>query len=147
MNRTTQIALGALVGLLARQAAQAEPASQVQTRCFQFAGQPARLLQLRLIDTDDDNEAAFVRYAGARDWIPLVLSRSKSTPMADSGRSQLDEEWLEVVHDQIGGRYRLSMLGAEVASFDYVNRKTGARTDFTLAPTPRGVDPCEARSR
>ncbi len=147
MTRMTQAALGAVVSLLALQSARAEPATEVQTRCFQFAAQPARLLQLRLIDTDDDNEAAFVRYAGSKAWIPLVLSRSKSTPMADSGRSQLDEEWLEVVHDQVGGRYLLSMLGAEVVSFDYVNRKTGAKTGFTLAPTPRGVDPCEAKPK
>jgi hypothetical protein len=147
MNRLTQIALAALVPWLALRTAHAEPATEVQTRCFQFAAQPSKLLQLRLIDTDDDNEAAFVRYAGSKAWIPLVISRSKSTPMGDSGRNQLDEEWLEVVHDQIGGRYLLSMLGAEVVSFDYVNHKTGARTQFKLAPTPRGDDPCDAKSK
>ena len=138
-------ALGALLSQLAVQSAFAEPAAQVQTRCFQFSGRPAKLLQLRLIDTDDDNETAFVRYVGSKAWIPLVLSRSKETPMADSGHSQLDEEWLEVVHDQVGGRYLLSMQGAEVNSFEYVARKDGARTEFKLAPTPRGVDPCESR--
>jgi|GEM_PF-1525649 len=147
MNRSWQVALGAAVSLLLVRPVLAEPAADVQTRCFHFADQPGKLMQLRLVGTDDGNASAFVRYVGSRAWIPLVLSRSKSTPMADSGRSQVDEEWLEIVHDQIGGRYLLSMMGAEVVSFDYVNRKTGAKTGFELAPTPRGVDPCESKSR
>jgi hypothetical protein len=145
MIRMTRAALGAAVSLLAAQPAFAEPPADVQTRCFQFSGQPAKLMQLRLIDTEDGNEAAFVRYAGARAWIPLVLSRSKVMPMADSGRSQVDQEWVEVVHDQVGGRYLLSMQGNEVNSFEYVNRNGGAKTGFALAPTPRGVDPCRAK--
>jgi len=147
MNRVSKIAFGVAVSLLASRPVLAEPAADVQTRCFRFAGQPAKLMQLRLVGTDDGNESAFVRDAGSHAWLPLVLSRSKSTPMADSGREQLDEEWLEVVRDQVGGRYLLSMMGAEVLSFDYVDRKTGAKTEFTLAPAPRGVDPCESKSR
>ncbi len=145
MTCTTRAALCAAFSLLALRPALAEPTVDVQTRCFQFASQPARLLQLRLIATQDGNEAAFVHYAGAKAWIPLTLSRSKSVPMADSGRSQVDQEWLEIVRDQVGGRYLLSMLGNEVVSFEYTARKGGGKTGFTLAPTPRGVDPCEAK--
>lgn len=130
------LALGAL------QPAFAEPGAQVQTRCFRFAAQPQRLVQLRLVETDDANEAAFVRYVGSPHWIALALSRSKATPQADSGRSQVDQEWVEIVHDQVGGRYLLSMLGNEVVSFQYVNRATGARTEFRLATLPRGQDAC-----
>lgn len=145
MIRMTRVALGAAVSLLALQPVFAEPSAGVQTRCFQFSGQPAKLMQLRLIDTEDGNEAAFVHYAGSKAWIPLVLSRSKVMPMADSGRSQVDEEWVEVVHDQVGGRYLLSMQGNEVNSFEYVDRKNGNKTEFALAPMLRGVDPCQAK--
>ena len=144
MNRKIISALGAAFSALALQPAFCEPAVDVQTRCFRFSDQPGKLLQLRLIDTDDNNEAAFVRYAGSKAWIPLVLSSSKDIPMADSGRSQLDEEWVEFVHDQVAGRYMLSMLGAEVISFEYVNRKTGRKTEFTLAPRIHQIDPCES---
>jgi hypothetical protein len=145
MNRRTIAALGAAFSALALQPAFGEPAVDIQTRCFRFSDQPGKLLQLRLIDTDEDNEAAFVRYVGSRAWIPLVLSISKDIPMADSGRSQLDEEWVEVVHDQVVGRYMLSMLGAEVISFGYVNRKTGKKTEFALAPRMHEIDPCESK--
>ena len=145
MIRIARIALVATLSLPALRAAATEPAADVQTRCFQVVDQPGRLMQLRLVDTQDGNKAAFVRYAGAKAWIPLVLSRSRLAPQADSGRNQLDEDWLEIVQDQVAGRYALSMLGNEVVSFDYVNRKSARKTAFTLAPTPRGVDPCEAR--
>jgi hypothetical protein len=145
MTRLSGTALAAVAGLLALQPAFAEPAVDVQTRCFQFSDAPARLLQLRLLETDDGSAAAFVRYRGAKAWIPLVLSRTKRIPMADSGRSQEDTEWVEIVQDQVAGRYALSMFGNEVLSFDYVNRKTGTKTAFAPAPMPRGVDPCEAK--
>lgn len=145
MTRPTRATFAAALCLLTLRAAHAEPSADVQTRCFQFADQPAKLMQLRLVATQDDNEAAFVRYVGARAWIPLVLASSKRTPQADSGRSQDDTRWLEVVHEQVGGRYALSLLGNEVVSFEYVDRKTGRKTAFTLAPTPRGVDPCVVR--
>jgi len=125
-------------------AAFAEPSVDIETRCFQVVGQPARLVQLRLIDTRDGNSAAFVHYAGSESWIPLVLGHRKLVPMADSDRAQVDTEWLEVVDAQVSGRYVLSTLGAEVVSFDYLNRKSGRHTAFTPAPTPRGVDPCGA---
>lgn len=142
MTRPIRAASAAALALLGIQAAHAEPAADVQTRCFQFAGQPTKLMQLRLVATQDDNEAAFVRYVGSKAWIPLVLASTRRTPQADSGRSQDDTQWLEIVHEQVGGRYALSLLGNEVVSFEYIDRKTGRRTAFTLAPTPRGVDPC-----
>ena len=145
MIRTTRAALCAAVSLLAVAPAFAEPSADVQTRCFQFADQPAKLMQLRLVATQDGNRAAFVRYAGSKAWLPLVLSRGKAMPMADSGRDQVDQEWVEIVHDQVGGRYLLSMQGNEVNSFEYVDRKGGKKTEFALAPTPRGVDPCESK--
>ncbi len=145
LTRPTRATFAAALCLLALQAAHAEPSADVQTRCFQFTDQPTRLMQLRLIATQDDNEAAFVRYVGSKAWIPLVLASSRHTPQADSGRSQDDTQWLEIVHEQVGGRYALSMLGNEVVSFDYVDRKSSRKTAFTLAPTPRGVDPCVAR--
>lgn len=145
MTRRTHTTFVAVAIAFTWQAAHAEPAADVQTRCFQFADQPAKLMQLRLVATQDDNAAAFVRYAGSKAWIPLVLVGSQRTPLADSGRGQDDTQWLEIVHEQPGGRYALSMLGNEVVSFEYVDRKNGRRTSFTLAPTPRGVDPCDAR--
>ena len=57
--------------------------------------------------------------------LALVLSPSKVMPMADSGRSLVDEEWVEVVHEQVGGRCMLSMQGNEVNSFECVNRSAG----------------------
>ncbi len=145
MNRPTRLAFFAACTLLTTRLAHAEPSVDVQTRCFQFADQPTKLMQWRLIATQDGNEAAFVRYVGSKAWIPLVLTNRKRTPMADSDRSQDDTEWLEVVREQPAGRYALSMLGNEVVSLEYVDRKSGRRTAFALAPTPRGVDPCAAR--
>jgi len=148
MKNTTlrNAALGAILSSLACAPALAgEPSVDVQTRCFQFAEQPDKLVQLRLLATQDGNTAAFVRYAGGKAWIPLVLSHRKLVPMADSGRSEVDTDWVEIVQDQVAGRYALSMLGAEVNSFEYVNRKSGKKTEFSLAPTPHGVDPCESR--
>jgi len=145
MTRSIAAAVGAFAMAVVPLAALAEPSVDIQTRCFQFTGQPDKLMQLRLIATADGNEAAFVRYRGAKAWLPLVLSRRKQVPQADSGRSEVDTEWLEVAPDQVTGRYALGMLGNEVTSFDYVNSKTGRRTTFDPAPTPRGVDPCDAR--
>ena len=137
--------MGAAVAMLLAPPAMADPAADVQTRCFKVTGQPGRLLQLRVVALADGNEAAFVRHAGAKAWLPLVLSRRNEQPMADGGRSEIDTVWLEVAHDRITGRYALGMLGAEVASFDRVDANSGAKTLFELAPTPRGVDPCERR--
>ena len=145
MIRLTRAALSVAVSLLALQHVFAEPSAAVQTRCFRFSDQPGKLVQLRLIGTQDDNKAGFVLYAGSKAWIPLVLSRSQVIPMADSGRNQVDEEWVEIVHDQVTGRYLLSMFGNEVNSFEYVNRKNGAKTEFTLAPRLHDINPCEAR--
>jgi len=145
MTRSIAAALGAFAIAVVPLGAKAEPTVDVQTRCLQIAGQPGKRVQLRLIATSDGNEAAFVRYRGAKAWLPLVLSRRRQLPQADSGRSEIDTEWLEVAQDRVTGRYALAMLGNEVVSFDYVDVKTGRRTAFETAPTPRGIDPCEAR--
>ncbi len=145
LNHLARLGIFAALALLATRPSLAEPSADVQTRCFQFNDQPAKLMQLRLVETQDDNEAAFVRYVGSKAWIPLVLVSSKRMPMADSGRSQDDTQWLEIVREQAGGHYALSMLGNDVVSFEYIDRKSGRRTSFALAPTPRGVDPCVAR--
>ncbi len=144
MIRMMHAALGAGLTMVL-QPAFAEPTVDVQTRCFQFADHPDKLLRLRLIATQDGNEAAFVRYAGARAWIPLVLTGRKSITMADGDREQIDTEWAEIVHNHVAGHYALSMMGNEVNSFEYVDPRTLQKTAFTLAPTPRGVDPCDAR--
>jgi len=134
----------AMVMLCAPLAA-AEPAVDVQTRCFRDSGQHDALLQLRLVALADGNEAAFVRHRGAQAWLPLVLSRRNEAAMADSGRSAVETQWVEMAHDRITGRYALGMMGNDVLSFDRVDSGSGRRTSFEIAPTPRGVDPCETR--
>jgi hypothetical protein len=142
MNHKRQVALGAAVFLAMSASTFAEPAVDMQTRCFRFVGQPEKLVQLRLVTTQGGNEAAFVRYNDTKTWIALVLLHRKYTPMANSGRGLIDTDWSEVVKDQVSGHYALSMQGNEISSFTYVNRKTSRQTEFELAPTPRGVDPC-----
>lgn len=135
--------------LLAAMSAFAEPGVDVDTRCFQFAQQPAKLVQLRqLITSDFANRAAFVRYGGSKTWIPLVLSKLSIVPMAEgSDREEVDTEWLEIVRDKAAGRYRLGTFGAEIVFFEYVDGASGRKTEFKPAPMPHGVDPCETRPR
>jgi hypothetical protein len=137
-----------MLSLVAAAPAIAEPDVHVDTRCFQFARQPARLVQLRQLVTGDfANRAAFVRYAGSKTWIPLVLSKLASLPMAPgSDKEEVDTDWLEIARGGVTGRYRLGTFGAEIVFFEYVDGASGRKTEFELAPMPRGVDPCETKS-
>ena len=100
-----------------------------------------------MITSDFANRAAFVRYVGSRTWIPLVLSKLSTLPMADADREEVDTDWLEIVQDKITGHYHLGTFGAEIVFFEYVDSASGKKTEFKPAPMPHGVDPCETRSK
>ena len=139
-------AVCAAISCLLHPALAAEPEVDVDTRCFQFPGQPDKLVQLRLFFADRGaNSFAFVRYGGSKKWIPLVLAHRKLVPTGEPDRVEVDTEWLEVVDEQVNGRYLLVSQGAEIGGFDYVNRKTGKKTEFESAMRPGGVDPCASR--
>jgi hypothetical protein len=146
MMRSCKATIVASIAILACVQALAEPEADIQTRCFRFKAQPEKLLQLRLLTVNDgENSAAFIRHVGSKTWIPLVLLHEEEIPMAQgSARTQYDMEWLEVIGDQITGRYSLGMFGAEVVFFNYVNAKTG-KIEFGLVKRVRGVDPCRTR--
>lgn len=100
-------------------------------RCFVgTTPQKTKLEMMRYSDDAHGWTGGYVKYGKNKPPIAIVYVSSKMLDEPEGHPAQFESTWVEVATSEVTGKYIVGSQGANVYSFEYVNRKTDKKYSF-----------------
>ncbi|WP_442783950.1 hypothetical protein [Collimonas fungivorans] len=101
-------------------------------RCF--VGTSPQKTKLEMMRYSDDAHGGwtggYVKYGKNKPPITIVYVSSKTLDQPEGRPAYFESTWVEVATAEVTGKYIVGSQGANVYSFEYVNRKTDKKYSF-----------------